>query len=150
MKQMIKTGLCCLCVISLTACNATKQDIGTVVGAGSGALIGSQIGGGKGQLAAVAIGTLVGGYVGGNIGRNMDELDRYRTSTALENSPTGRTVAWRNPDSGIDYQVTPTRTYNNSRGPCREYTTEAIIDGRPEILHGTACREANGNWVAMN
>lgn len=150
MNSLVKITLCSLCIISLSACNATKQDIGTVIGAGSGALIGSQIGGGKGQLAAVAIGTLLGGYIGGNIGSNMDELDRYRTSDALETAPTGRTVAWKNPDSGIDYHVTPTRTYEQDTGPCRDYTTEAIIDGRPEILHGTACRQSDGSWVAMN
>lgn len=136
--------------LALTACNPTKQDIGTFVGAGSGAFIGSQIGSGGGQLAAVAIGTLLGGYVGGNIGQGMDELDRYRTHGALETSPTGKSVAWQNPDSGTHYNVTPTRTYETDTGPCRDYTTEAIIDGRPEVLHGTACRQSDGTWYAMN
>ena len=134
----------------MMGCNPTKQDVGTVVGAGTGALIGSQIGGGKGQLAAVAIGTLVGGYIGGKIGANMDELDRYRTQSTLENTPTGETVAWENPDTHNEYRVTPTNTYESDSGPCRDYTTEAVIDGRPEIVHGTACRQSDGKWYAMN
>ncbi len=134
----------------LVGCNPTKQDVGTLVGVGSGAFIGSQIGSGTGQLAAVAIGSLLGGYIGGNIGQQMDELDRYRTQSVLESTPTGKTVGWQNPDSGVQYNVTPTQTYESTSGPCRDYTTEAIIDGRPEVLHGTACRQNDGDWYAMN
>lgn len=146
-KILITLLISCL---ALAGCNPSKQDVGTFVGAGSGAFIGSQIGSGGGQLAAVAIGTLLGGYVGGNIGQQMDDLDRYRTQSALETAPTGRTVGWQNPDSGVNYNVTPTRTYESNSGPCRDYTTEAIIDGRPEVLHGTACRQNDGTWYAMN
>ncbi len=137
-------------LLILTGCNPTKQDIGTIVGAGSGAFIGSQIGSGTGQLAAVAIGTLLGGYLGSSIGQSMDELDQYKTQQVLESSPTGSTVAWNNPDSDIDYSVTPTRTYENAAGPCRDYTTEAVIEGKAEIVHGTACRENDGSWHATN
>ena len=146
-----KFALCMILTAGLVmGCNPTKQEIGSVIGAGSGALIGSQIGGGKGQLAAVAIGTLVGSYIGGRIGSNMDELDRYRTQGALETSPTGQTVAWENPDTQNEYRVTPTNTYETESGPCRDYTTEAVIDGQPEIIHGTACRQSDGKWYAMN
>lgn len=137
-------------LVILTACNPTKQDIGTLVGAGTGAFVGSQIGDGTGQLAAVAIGALLGGYLGGSVGENMDELDRRRANDALETTPTGSTVAWNNPDSGIDYRVTPTNTYTEASGPCRDYTTEAVIDGRAEVVHGTACRQSDGSWHASN
>ncbi len=147
-KLSIIFGLATL--LLLTGCNPSKQDIGTVIGAGSGAFIGSQIGGGTGQLAAVAIGTLLGGYLGSSIGQSMDELDQYKTQQVLESSPTGSTVAWNNPDSEIDYSVTPTRTYESASGPCRDYTTEAVIDGRAEIVHGTACRGNDGSWHATN
>ncbi len=139
-----------LSLLLLSGCNPTKQDVGTLVGAGTGAFVGSQIGGGTGQLAAVAIGALLGGYIGGSIGQQMDELDRYKTQQALETSPTGSTVAWNNPDSGVDYNVTPTNTYESSSGPCRDYTTEAVIDGRAEVVHGTACRQTDGSWQTMN
>lgn len=139
-----------LCLLLLSGCNPSKQDIGTFVGAGTGAFVGSQIGSGTGQLAAVAIGALLGGYVGGSIGQDMDELDRYRTQQALEYSPTGSSVAWNNPDTGVDYSVTPTHTYDSHAGPCREYTTEAIINGQAETVYGTACRQADGSWQAVN
>ena len=149
MNYKIVTGLA-LSLFLLAGCNPTKQDVGAVVGAGAGAYVGSQIGGGTGQLAAVAIGALLGGFLGGSVGQQMDDLDRYKTQAALESTPTGSSVAWNNPDTGIDYSVTPTNTYDSSSGPCRDYTTEAVIDGRAEIVHGTACRQANGSWVAMN
>ena len=144
MKTKISLALSLLTLLLLTGCNPTKQDIGTLVGAGSGAFIGSQIGSGTGQLAAVAIGALLGGYIGGFIGQDMDELDQYKTQTALETSPTGTAVAWNNPDTDVDYSVTPTRTYESDSGPCRDYTTEAVIEWRAEIVHGTACRGSDG------
>jgi surface antigen len=138
-------------LVMLTACNPTKKDIGSLIGAGTGAYVGSQIGDGTGQLAAVAIGALLGGYLGGSVGDNMDELDRRRANSTLEKTPTGRTVAWNNPDTGIDYKVTPTKTYyEDASGPCRNYTTEAVIDGRAEMVHGTACRQSDGSWYATN
>ena len=133
-------------LVFLTACNPTKEDAGTLIGAGTGAYVGSQIGGGTGQLAAIAIGTLLGGYLGGSIGKNMDELDRYRANQALETAPTGTAVSWSNPDSGTSYKMTPTKTYESASGPCRDYTTEAVIDGRAEVVHGTACRQEDGSW----
>lgn len=150
MKTKISIVFSIATLLLLTGCNPTKQDIGTLVGAGSGAFIGSQIGGGTGQLAAVAIGALLGGYIGGSIGQDMDELDQYKTQQVLEISPTGSTVAWNNPDTNIDYSVTPTRTYESASGPCRDYTTEAVIEGRAEIVHGTACRGSDGSWHATN
>jgi len=148
MRTKISIVFCVAALLLLTACNPTKQDVGTLVGAGTGAFIGSQIGGGTGQLAAVAIGALLGGYIGGSIGQDMDELDHYKTQQVLESSPTGSAVAWNNPDTNIDYSVTPTRTYESATGPCRDYTTEAVIEGRAEIVHGTACRGSDGSWHA--
>ena len=150
MKTKISIVFSIATLLLLTGCNPTKQDIGTLVGAGSGAFIGSKIGGGTGQLAAVAIGALLGGYIGGSIGQDMDELDQYKTQQALETGPTGSTVAWNNPDTDIDYSVTPTRTYETASGPCRDYTTEAVIEGRAEIVHGTACRGDDGSWHVTN
>ena len=75
MKTKLSIVFTIATLLLLTGCNPSKQDIGTVIGAGSGAFIGSQIGGGTGQLAAVAIGALLGGYLGSSIGQSMDELD---------------------------------------------------------------------------
>ncbi len=39
-----------------------------------------------------------------------------------------------------------TRTYDAAQGPCREYTTSVVIDGKTQSVHGTACREPDGIW----
>jgi surface antigen len=130
----------------LGACQTTQEDTGRVIGAIAGGVLGNKVGGGSGRVAATIAGTMLGGYLGGELGKQMDENDRYRTNQALERAPTNQTTSWSNPDTGNDYAVTPTRTYYSDSRPCREYTTEAWIDGRKETIHGTACRDSDGYW----
>lgn len=141
--------------VLLTGCqnmqDSPKQTMGTILGAGTGALIGSQIGGGKGQLAAVAIGTLAGAMIGSEIGKSLDNADRaisQRTSqNALETGRTGQTASWRNPDSGHSGTYTPTSTYRSPTGQdCREFEQTITVDGRTERAMGRACRQPNGTW----
>lgn len=135
-------------VIALTGCNqVTNKGTGTVLGGALGGLVGSTIGSGDGRVAAAVAGALVGAYFGSNVGESMDELDRVQASRALEQSPTGSPVGWTNPDSGSRYEVTPTRTYyTDAQTPCREFTTDAWIEGKRETLKGSACRQSDGSW----
>jgi len=68
-----------------------------------------------------------------------------RSSGVLENSRSGQTTTWQDPD-GRQVSMTPKRTYYDNDRPCREYETEVIIDGRPEIATGRACRSSDGTW----
>ncbi len=127
-----------------------NQDVGTVVGGALGGLVGAQVGSGRGRVAAAVAGTIVGAMIGGNIGKSMDKLDRIKAEQALERVPTGQTTSWRNPDTGNSYAVTPTQTYVNDGGaPCRDYTTEGWIDGKREVIKGSACRQPDGTWRAV-
>ncbi|MCB1802921.1 MAG: glycine zipper 2TM domain-containing protein [Gammaproteobacteria bacterium] len=134
----------------LSGCQTTKEQQGNLIGAIAGGVLGSKVGGGSGRIAATIAGTLLGGYIGGNIGRQMDDGDRYRAGEALEATPTYQSSSWQNPDNGNSYSVTPTRTYYDGSRPCREYTTEAWIDGRRETVTGNACRQSDGTWMASN
>ena len=61
----------------LAACaqnQGNKQTVGMLVGAGTGALLGSQMGKGKGKLAMVAIGALGGAFLGSEIGKSLDQI----------------------------------------------------------------------------
>ena len=147
--------LVALALIGCTNEGGTKQTIGTLGGAAGGALLGSQIGGGKGKLAAVAVGALLGAYAGSEIGKSLDRADRLyaerNAQTTLEAAPTGQTSTWRNPDSGHSGSITPTRTYRTaSSGPCREYTQTVNIGGQIEQAYGTACRQPDGSWKITN
>lgn len=77
----------------------------------------------------------------------MDKLYRMRTAQTLETVRTGVQSTWKNPDTKIEYRVVPTRTYEDSSGPCREYTIDAMIGGKHEQVRGNACRTADGSWV---
>lgn len=141
-------------VLLLGACangQGPKQSGGTLIGAGLGALAGSQIGSGRGQLAAVAIGALAGAFVGNEVGKSLDRADKIAmersTQNALETSPSGQTVAWQNPDSGNSGSITPRpAVQRNSGGYCREYQQTITVDGRSEQAYGTACRQPDGSW----
>lgn len=132
----------------LGACTQARNETGgALVGGALGGLVGSTIGKGDGRVAAAVAGALAGAFIGSSVGKSMDELDQIKASRALEAQPTGGTATWTNPDSGARYAVTPTRTYYRDSGsPCRDFTTEAWIDGRREVVKGTACREADGTW----
>lgn len=148
-----------LALLLIAACSATdlgrKETAGTVLGGGLGALAGSQIGGGRGKLVATSVGTLLGAFIGNRAGRSLDRADQAHAGRAeyqaLEYTPAGAEVGWRNPDSGHYGSVTPQRTYQTSSGQyCREYSHNATVDGYVERVHGTACRDEYGNWRAVN
>ena len=137
--------------LTLSGCETSpsQQQSGTIVGGLLGGVLGSQVGGGTGRTAATVIGTLIGATIGGNVGRSMDQTDRLKTAQALESTRTGTSSTWRNPDTGATYKVTPTRTRPSADGPCREYTVEASVGGRPETVYGQACRQKDGSWKVM-
>ncbi len=131
--------------ISSGICN--REVIGAILGAAAGGYAGSRIGNGKGNIAATAAGALLGLLVGGGIGRSMDQVDQDCIGQTLEQAEDNRSVRWRNPDSGTNYRITPTKTYSVSDGRyCREYTTEATIGGKTQRTYGTACRQPDGSW----
>ena len=138
--------------LTLAGCQTppTKQDTGVIIGAIAGGILGHQVGGGSGQVLATMAGTVAGAMIGGAIGKQMDETDRLNTAAALENVRTGVPSAWVNPDTGYEYVVTPTSTYDSGTGPCREYTMDATIGGKTEQIYGTACRQADGSWKVVD
>lgn len=131
----------------------TKENIGAVTGAAGGAWIGSNIGGGKGNTVATAAGTLLGGILGANVGRSLDSADMQyydrNSQYAMENSRSGETTTWNNPDSGVSGTITPTRTYESAGRFCRDYTQTINVDGRNVQGTGRACREDNGAWTII-
>lgn len=146
-------------MLTLAACASNdqgqKQTIGTLLGGGLGALVGSQVGGGKGKMAAVALGAIAGAYMGSEFGKSLDRADKaYAERTAqdsLEYNRTKQTSSWNNPDSKASGSFTPTRTFQTAEGrSCREYETSIVVDGKTETATGTACRQPDGTWRVVN
>lgn len=122
------------------------EQTGILIGGVLGGVLGQEVGGGRGRTAATIVGTMAGAAIGGAIGRSMDDVDRMKTGMVLETVQTGISSSWVNPDTQYEYMVTPTRTFEVSEGPCREFTVDARIGGSVEQLYGTACRQADGSW----
>jgi surface antigen len=148
-----------LLALALVGCAGSdlgpKQTVGTLVGAGTGALIGAQIGHGRGRLVATSVGTLLGAYLGNEAGKSLDRADPAYASRAeyeaLEYTPSGSSTPWRNPDTGHYGRVTPIETYETAGGDyCREFQHHADIGGRTQSVYGTACRTPDGQWQAAN
>jgi len=148
-KKMI-LGMSLVCMVVVSGCATTgkgqNEQSGEIIGAILGGVLGSQVGKGDGRTAAIIIGTMAGAMIGGNIGRSMDDTDIAKTADSLETVRTGEQTSWNNPDTGNEYTVTPTRTYEDSSGPCREYTIDAKVGGKEEKVYGTACRQPDGSW----
>jgi surface antigen len=148
MKKLLSTLILIFFTASLVGCeNMNKQDVGTVSGGVIGGLVGSQFGGGSGQLVAIGAGAIAGALIGGSIGKNMDDTDKMKTSQALDNNNVGQPAYWTNQKTGNEYKVTPVKNVTvKSNKYCREYTTTATIAGKQQQLYGTACRQPDGTW----
>ena len=88
--------------------------------------------------------------LGRRIGDNFGQRDRQQFGSALETNQTGSTSSWTNPDTNDNYSVTPTNTYNNGNQPCREFTMNANVNGKPDKVTGTACRQSDGTWKVQS
>jgi len=131
-------------ILSPTAGNI----VGSAGGAAVGGLVGSQLGKSSGKTAATIIGVLGGALAGGYIGRSMDPVDQGCVTQSLEHAPANQPVAWQNPNTGSSYWVTPTQDLRGPRGePCREYVTDAVINGQRQQTRHLACERADGTWV---
>jgi len=126
----------------------TGNVVGSLGGAAAGGLLGNQIGKSSGKTAATIIGVLGGALAGGYIGRSMDPVDQGCVTQSLEHAPANQPVAWQNPNTGSSYWVTPTQDLRGPRGePCREYVTDAVINGQQQQTRHLACERADGTWM---
>lgn len=144
-RRMLAAALAGPLFIAGCATEGPKQEAGMVIGGTLGGLLGAQVNHGA-RTTAIIVGTLAGAAIGGAVGQSMDDTDRLKAAQSLENVRTGRPSAWRNPDTDIEYEFTPTRTFETQHGPCREYTLDASIGGETKTVYGTACRQPDGSW----
>src|SRR5262245_38265654 len=135
-----------LIVIATTGCATVEENpktaIGGLGGAAFGGLIAAAAGGGGAAIAGAVIGgALIGGLVGNMLDQRDKRLQAEAAQRALENTPSGKPVAWNNPDSGHSGTVTPVRTYQSDGQYCREYQTTVTIRNQQEEGSGTDCHQ---------
>lgn len=120
-------------------------------GAGVGALAGATIGAltSKNKLTGAAIGAGVGALFGYVVGNEMDKHDKAQIAKALEDQPSGKPMAWKNPDTGVQYEATPTTPYSQDNKIYRDVYIKANVDGKEKDLKAKAYRNPDGTWVLV-
>jgi len=154
MKKFLIALTLSLALAAPTAASAqsrNKELFGTLGGAALGGFLGSQVGSGKGKLAATGAGVLLGGLLGNQIGRSLDAADQAAISRsqhqALEYTPSNQAVVWQNPDTGNRGVTVPRATYQTSTGQyCREFQETVTVGNQTQQAYGTACRQTDGTW----
>ncbi len=148
--MFMKTASILVLSVFLVACQTpTKRSSGTVLGGVAGGAACSNVGKGSGRTAAIIGCSLIGAMIGASVGDSLDKADEVHAQDTLENSRDNQANTWHNPNTNNQYTVTPTRTYFDSQRNthCRDYSTEALIDGQREVISGKACRQADGRWL---
>jgi surface antigen len=138
-----------LSAFALSGCETmgSKEGAGTIFGGAVGAGVGSLFGRGSGKTVAIIGGGVAGAFLGNAIGRRMDENDRRRVAEALEKNGPGQPTSWKNESTGVQHTVTPQDTFVRDGQQCRTFVQEAVVNGAPQKISGTACRRPDGaNW----
>lgn len=166
-RKMIKSKILALALVSTLALGAcaqngeqnpwgmgTKQTVGTGAGAILGGVLGSNVGGGKGQLWATGAGALLGAFVGSSIGKSLDQADMMYHQQATEkaySAPLNTPITWNNPETGHSGTITPVREGRQAStgNLCRQFKQAIIIDGKAETVTGTACQNGDGTWTVQ-
>ena len=153
MNKIVKLLLITLTCFTLQGCNRqiNKQSGQTLIRSVAGKMIlGPQFSSEEVQLVTPGIGELAGTLISGPITKRIDGYDKQMIETssrqALEFSPSGNSVEWRNPDNGNSGVITPTKTFKKSGHYCREYIQEVTIGGTRQRAYGKACHQPDGNW----
>jgi surface antigen len=129
--------------ISSGRCN--RQEIGAVLGAATGGLIGSRVGE-ENRTVATIIGAAIGALIGSKIGGALDDADRGCFGHALEMSPPGKRVSWDNPTTGVHYEMLPREGRKIDARTCRDFTLIATRGAHKSSEQGLACQARAGVW----
>ena len=166
MKLLFRKLILVVIFFSLVGCESTgsmtKEQKGTAIGAGAGAVLGVLLGSGTtGKVIAGVVGAAAGGFIGNQIGKHLDEKDKEKLAESTQKAlDSGESQAWDNPDTGVksevlvkDVAVTPeakVASTNLKDAPtCREVTQNVTLkDGSTKTETFKACQGPNG-WEIM-
>ena len=144
--SVLSTGLITGCAGGAMSSSETNAVIGSIIGSE----IGKEFGGGHGKRVTRLLGAAIGGYIGASLGRPLDSYDQRNIHQAMSTAPDNSKVRWQNGQSGAQYAITPTNSYqaqvNQAPRQCRNYTMTVDMGGTPQFVKGRACM-VNGQWV---
>lgn len=70
----------------------------------------------------------------------------YKT---LEYAPKGEAVTWKGRSGKAFGEVTAAQPYQVGSQNCRQYNHSFTVDGAPQMVRGTACRNDDGSWSPL-
>lgn len=114
----------------------------------------SHTSGGSANLAntRVILQTMGNGLLGASM-QLLSSRDRKQALEAeykaLEYTDAGKSVTWTSTNEGTSGSVTPGQPYQVGSQNCRQYSHSFFINGVPQTVHGSACRNANGTWSPL-
>ena len=171
MRKSAVFFLACILAMIPAAARAGDIGLGTLVGAGLGALVGNQIGHGTGKIAATAVGAFTGGVIGHHtVDRSWHgRHDGYARGGYVDYYTPQRVVYTPNyvapPAPPVQivyarpyydapvyaesaYAPPPIETSYDDTPPdyCREYTQRIQIGSQVQESYGTACQQPDGSW----
>jgi surface antigen len=136
--------------LGLASCESggiSNEDVGFLLGAAAGGLLGSQFGSGTGQLAATALGAVLGGVAGRAVAKRLTRQDyAYMDSAAYNAVNTGQTQNWSNPTTGASGTATPGQTFTQNGQTCRSFTQSVTAQGETGTGNAVACQQPDGSW----
>ena len=149
-----------LMLVGLVGCDTGDRDnkkaLGTLLGMGAGGVIGwFSAGGGFGTKLLVSSTLAAGGAVGGYylsdylLPQDREKLDSTAFK-ALNEGPTGETVAWGEEGKGAWGTFTPTRDFTGKDGrECRDYVATIHVGEDIGRIEEAACRIDDGGWQTV-
>jgi surface antigen len=147
MKRFIASAIIATFLLGSVYGCADKAQTGAGVGTLAGATIGALTT--KNKMTGAAIGAGIGALLGYAIGNEMDKYDRGQIGKALEEQPTGKPLAWKNPDTGAHYEATPGTPYMQQDKIYRDVLIKANVDGQEKDVKAKAYRNPDGTWVLV-
>lgn len=70
----------------------------------------------------------------------------YKT---LEYAPKGQVVSWKGRSGNASGDVMAAQPYQVGSQNCRQYSHSFNVDGAPQTVRGTACRNNDGSWTPL-
>lgn len=110
--------------------------------------------GNTGEAPGEPIGGIVGGGLAATAGLDLSRRERLEAADAeyraLESTPAGQPVVWRDERTGNSGTVTAAQPYRVGSQDCRPYSHIVKADGATRSVRGTACRNPDGSWTLLN
>ncbi|WP_439273309.1 hypothetical protein [Pseudochrobactrum sp. HB0163] len=95
----------------------------------------------------------MGNGILGNLAAQLAPSDRRAAIEAeykaLEYAPKGTAISWKGRSGTASGEVVAAQPYQVGSQNCRQYSHNVIIDGAPQTMRGTACRNEDGSWSPL-